>query len=78
MFRKIHFKEKIIGWYSTGPQIKKADVKINEILRRYNTAPIFVVIRVDEQAVQGMPVEAYTTQEEVDENGNLSRQFVHL
>lgn len=78
MFRKIHFKEKIVGWYSTGPQIKKADIFINEILRRYNSAPVFVVIKVDEESVQSMPVEAYTTQEEVDENGNLNRQFIHL
>ena len=39
---------------------------------------MFVVIKVDEESVQGMPVEAYTTQEEVDENGCLNRQFVHL
>jgi hypothetical protein len=39
---------------------------------------VFVVIKVDEESVQGMPVEAYTTQEEVDENGCLNRQFVHL
>jgi 26S proteasome regulatory subunit N8 len=61
MFRKINFKEKIIGWYSTGPSIKKCDININEILRRYNTSPCFVIIRVDEESVQGMPVEAYTT-----------------
>jgi len=78
MFKKINFKEKIVGWYSTGPQIKKADININEILRRYNSSPMFVVIKVDEQSVQGMPVEAYCTEEEVDENGNLSRQFIHL
>jgi 26S proteasome regulatory subunit N8 len=48
MMRKINSKEKIIGWYSTGPSIKKADIDINEILRRYNTNPMFVVIRVHE------------------------------
>lgn len=46
MFRKINSKEKIVGWYSSGPDIKKADIDINEILRRYNTNPVFVVIRV--------------------------------
>ena len=37
MMRKIHSKEKIIGWYSSGPSIKKNDIEINEILRQYNT-----------------------------------------
>lgn len=78
MMRKINAKEKIIGWYSTGPSIKKADVDINEILRRYNSHPVFVVIKVHEAESLGIPTEAYTTQEEVDDNGNLMRQFVHI
>ena len=73
MMRKINSKEKIIGWYSTGPSIKKCDIDINEILRRYNTNPMFVVIRVHEFASLGIPTEAYCTQEEVDDNGNLMR-----
>ena len=36
MMRKINSKERIVGWYSTGPAIKKADIDINEILRKYN------------------------------------------
>jgi 26S proteasome regulatory subunit N8 len=61
MMRKINSKEKIIGWYSTGPSIKKCDIDINEILRRYNTNPMFVVIRVHEFASLGIPTEAYCT-----------------
>jgi proteasome lid subunit RPN8/RPN11 len=79
MMRKINSKEKIIGWYSSGPSIKKADIDINEILRRYNTNPVFVVIRVQEHGESlGIPTEAYTTQEEVDDDGNLMRQFIHI
>ena len=37
MFRKINSRERIVGWYSTGPDIKKNDIDINEILRKYNT-----------------------------------------
>lgn len=73
MMRKINSKEKIIGWYSSGPSIKKADIDINEILRRYNTAPVFVVIKVHEAATLGIPTEAYCTREEVDDNGNMLR-----
>jgi len=78
MMRKIHSKEKIIGWYSSGPKIKKADIEINEILRRYNTNPVLVVIRVQEAEMLGIPTEAYSTKEEVDDNGNVARQFIHL
>ena len=49
MMRRINSREKIIGWYSTGPDIKKNDIEINEILRRYNTSPCFVVIRVSDE-----------------------------
>jgi len=49
MMRKINSREKIIGWYSTGPEIKKCDIAINEIIRRYNTSPCFVVIRVADE-----------------------------
>jgi len=61
MMRKINTKEKIVGWYSTGPSIKKADIDINEIIRRYNTCPIFVVIKVHEAESLGIPTEAYYT-----------------
>ena len=71
MMRKINGKEKIIGWYSTGPQSKKADIQINEIIRRYNTQPVFVIIKVQESHQIGLPTEAYFTQEEVDDEGNL-------
>lgn len=71
MMRKINSKERIIGWYSSGPSIRRADIDINEILRRYNTHPVFVVIRVNEASSLNIPTESYTTQEEVDDNGNL-------
>ncbi len=78
MMRKINSKEKIIGWYSTGPDIKKNDIQINEILRRYNSSPVFVIIRVQDEQNISLPTEAYLTQEEIDENGNINRQFVHI
>ena len=78
MMRKINSREKIVGWYSTGPQIKRADIDINEKLRKYNTNPVFVVIKVHEAESQSIPTEAYSTREEVDDNGNLRRQFIHI
>ena len=73
MMRKINSREKIIGWYSTGPEIRKDDIDINEIMRRYNTHPVFVVIRVQEEHTISLPTEAYFTQEETDIEGNIKR-----
>ena len=78
MMRRINGKEKIIGWYSTGPQSKKNDIQINEIIRRYNTMPVYVICRVQESQQIGLPTTAYFTREEVDDDGNLRRQFVHV
>lgn len=78
MMRKINGREKIIGWYSTGPQIKRSDIEINEILRRYNTSPVFVVIRVNDEEQISLPTEAYFTQEETDSSGTINRQFIHV
>lgn len=46
MMRRINGREKILGWYSSGPEIRKNDIDIHEILRRYNTSAVFVIIKV--------------------------------
>ncbi len=48
MFRKINAKEKIVGWYSTGPTIRKCDIEINEKFKAYNMNPVLVVTKVTE------------------------------
>lgn len=78
MFKKVNAKEKIVGWYSSGPKIKSNDIQINELFRRYNSNPAFVVIKVEEQEVLGIPTEAYVAKEEVDENGKIVRNFAHI
>lgn len=36
MMNRIEDKEVIMGWYSSGPQIKLNDIQLNEIMRRYH------------------------------------------
>ena len=31
MFKKVNAREKIVGWYSTGPKIRSSDLEINEV-----------------------------------------------
>lgn len=78
MFRKINAKEKIVGWYSSGPKIKKNDIEIHEKFRDYNTNPVFVVIKVHESETLGIPTEAYCSVEEVDEDGHFQKNFMHI
>lgn len=77
MSRKINSKEVVVGWYSTGPRIRPNDIELNEIIRRYNTNPVFVLCNVQEDKQIGLPTEAFFTQEECDEEGNIRRHFIH-
>lgn len=38
MFRKVNAKERIIGFYSTGPQIRSNDLRIYDIVERYTSS----------------------------------------
>lgn len=78
MFRKINAKEKIVGWYSSGPKIKKNDIEIHEKFREYNTNPVFVVIKVQDDESLGIPTESYCSVDEVNEEGHLEKNFVHI
>lgn len=78
MFRKINSKEKIVGWYSSGPTIRKSDIEINEKFWNYNTNPVFVVAKVQEADQLSIPTEAYSSIQEVNEEGQLVRNFIHI
>ena len=78
MFRKINAKEKIVGWYSSGPKIKKNDIEIHEKFREYNTNPVCVIIKVQENETLGIPTEAYCSIDEVNEEGHLEKNFIHI
>lgn len=78
MLKKVNARERVVGWYSTGPKIKPADIDIHELLRKYHPNPCFVIIDV-EPKTHGLPTEAYCSIEEVKEDGSeTSRTFVHI
>ena len=79
MFQKINTKEKIVGWYSSGPKIRPHDIEINEVFRKYCDKPVFVIIDVQEKKeVLGIPAESYIMKEEVDQDGQLIKTFFKL
>eukprot|EP00762_Andalucia_godoyi_P008071 ANDGO_02207.mRNA.1 26S proteasome non-ATPase regulatory subunit 7 homolog B len=46
MFRKVAARERVVGWYSTGPRIRSNDIKIHQVLRMYCADPVFVIVDV--------------------------------
>lgn len=78
MFRRTNAKEHILGFYSTGPQIRVADLKIDEMFRKYLTHPVLVIIDV-RPSVEDIPCKAYFSEETVQEDGKaIVRTFKHI
>lgn len=89
MFRKINAKERVVGFYSTGPQIRSNDLRIHSMVKRFvppgiTTPPVFVIIDVRPDR-QSIPTTAYKVIEEVDTNlvvgsgaGEVKKNFAHV
>eukprot|EP01137_Pigoraptor_chileana_P021470 Opistho-2@85247 len=75
MFRKVNAKERIIGWYHTGPKLRQNDLEINELIRRFTPSPLLVIIGVHPKD-QGLPSDAYIAVEEIHEDGTPSSKTI--
>ena len=78
MSKKISAKEKIVGWYSTGPKLRESDIDIHELFYAYAPEPVLVIVDVAENA--NIPTSAFAAQIEVKEDGTEKQQktFVHV
>lgn len=70
MFKKVHAKERVVGFYSTGPQIRSNDLRIHSLVSRFVpegtvTDPVFVIIDVRPNR-ESIPTTAYRVVEEVE------------
>jgi len=79
MFRRINAKEKIVGWYSTGPKIRAADLDIHALFAEYCATPAFCIIDTRPDRV-GIPVSAYLCENEIRDDGTQKEEktFVHV
>ncbi|KAJ3197225.1 proteasome regulatory particle subunit [Irineochytrium annulatum] len=78
MFKKVNAKEKMVGWYHTGPKLRSSDLEINELFKRYTPNPILVIIDVKPKDL-GLPTEAYFAIEEIHDDGTATtRTFNHV
>jgi 26S proteasome regulatory subunit N8 len=77
MFKKVNAREKLIGWYHSGPKLRASDLEINELFKRYTPNPLLVIIDVQPKE-SGVPTDAYFAVEEIKDDGTAtSRTFVH-
>ncbi|GJS57121.1 26S proteasome non-ATPase regulatory subunit 7 homolog A [Tanacetum coccineum] len=79
MFKRINAKEHVVGWYSTGPKLRKNDLDIHGLFNDYAPNPVLVIIDVQPTEL-GLPTKAYYAIEEVNENATQKSKkvFVHV
>ncbi|KAJ6186314.1 hypothetical protein N7519_007615 [Penicillium mononematosum] len=77
MFKKINAREKLVGWYHSGPKLRASDLEINELFKKYTPNPLLVIVDVQPKEV-GVPTDAYFAVDEIKDDGTTtSRTFVH-
>ncbi|KAJ1652991.1 proteasome regulatory particle subunit [Dispira simplex] len=78
MYKKVNSKERLIGWYHSGPKLRTADLEINELFKRYTPDPVLVIVNVQPKDDVGIPTDAYFAVEEIHDDGTATtRTFVH-
>ncbi|KAI9222909.1 maintenance of mitochondrial structure and function-domain-containing protein [Blastocladiella britannica] len=78
MFKKVNARERLIGWYHSGPKLRAADIEINELFKRFIKDPILVVVDVKPNHV-GLPTDAYYSIEDIKDDGTpVTRTFMHV
>ncbi|KAI5950373.1 RPN8 [Candida theae] len=78
MFKKINAKEKLIGWYHSGPKLRASDLKINDLFRRYTPNPLLLIVDVHAQGV-GIPTDAYFAVDDIKNDGSAAEKtFIHV
>ncbi len=77
MFKKINAREKLIGWYHSGPKLRASDLEINELFKRYTPNPLLVIIDVQPKE-SGVPTDAYFAVEEIKDVSCVHSRFLSL
>lgn len=62
-------RERMIGWYHSGPKLRASDLEINEVFKRFIPRPVMVIVDVRPQVV-GIPTDAYFAVEEIKDVSN--------
>jgi 26S proteasome regulatory subunit N8 len=68
-------REKLIGWYHTGPKLRSSDLEINQVIKRYTSKPVMVIVDIRPDGERGsgkgaIPTDAYFAVEEIKDVSN--------
>lgn len=78
MFKKINAKEKLLGWYHSGPKLRSSDLKINDVFKKYTANPLLLIVDVQPREV-GIPTDAYFAIEDIKNDGSSAEKtFIHV
>lgn len=78
MFRKVNASEKIVGFYSSGLEIKINDLDIEEQMQQFVSKPLYCVIDT-KCSSEDLPVKSYIVQQEVNKmEGKIYRTFKNI
>eukprot|EP01083_Nonionella_stella_P279195 949788_1 len=77
MFKRVNSRERIVGWYSSGPKLKKNDIDIHKLFSSYNSEPICCIIQVSGD-IESLPTKAYCGVDVVQSDGRHSKEFAHI
>jgi len=78
MFKKVNARERMIGWYHSGPKLRASDQEINDLFKRFIARPVMVIVDVRPHTV-GIPTDAYFGVEEIKDDGTETRKtFLHV
>jgi 26S proteasome regulatory subunit N8 len=58
LYYKVNCKEKILGWYHSGPKLHSIDVQVTKTLSKYCKMPIIAVVNVH-QETSDIPCQVY-------------------
>lgn len=64
---KLHIlpaREKLIGWYHTGPRLRASDQDINDLMKQFIPRPVMVIVDPRSRDT-GIPTDAYFAVEEI-------------
>ncbi|CAL8469453.1 g8994 [Coccomyxa elongata] len=77
MFKKVNARERVVGWYSTGPRLREADLDITELMTNYCDTPLLVICEVQPKEM-GLPTTAYYATDAIREDGTQKSQKVFV
>lgn len=57
-------REKLVGWYHTGPRLRASDQEINDLMKQFVPQPVMVIVDPRSRDT-GIPTDAYFAVEEI-------------